>query len=227
MRHSVALAVCLFAGVAYGGTLRYDLPELLGEQRFDGTRQFGNSAQVDTPFSLYAVEQARLVIEGSVSPGKAHGDGVIRLPLDFDLMPFVQAGASFQRSLLFPATPTVGPFSFDEIYPFPFVPETTPLPNPGGYPPILLTVGLGISLSFTTNFPPKIDPASPFYDAMDGVIVDVPIVANVTTAYIELSGASIVPEPPTASLALASCFCILLCCPRNAFCFLRRSCRCN
>jgi hypothetical protein len=34
-----------------------------------------------------------------------------------------------------------------------------------------------------------------------GVIVDVPIVADVTTAYIELSGASIVPDPTTASLA--------------------------
>jgi hypothetical protein len=82
MRHSFALAVCQFAGVAYGSTLRYDLPELLGEQRFDGTRQFGNSSQVDTPFGFYTVEQARLVIEGSVVPGKAHGDGVIRQPLD-------------------------------------------------------------------------------------------------------------------------------------------------
>lgn len=202
------LAVYGLPSASFGGTVRYDLPELLGEHRYDGTTYTGGFAQVDTPYGFYTVQQARLVIAGSVQVGKARGDGIIREPLEFDLEPFVQAGASFKRTYVLGVTPTIGQFTIDEIHASPFVPETTPLPNPDGYPPISFTVGLGLTLSFSTNIPPKIHPNSPYYDATDGVIVYVPIIANVTTAYIEFSGPGVVPEPSTRTFLLLGCmFC--------------------
>lgn len=202
------------SGAAYCGTIRYNLPELLGEHRFDGTTQFGGIAQIDTPFGFYSVEQARLVIEGSVQPGKARGDGIMREPIVFDLEPFAQSAASFKRMYVISATPTIGSFSFDEIYNYPFVPETTPLPNPNGYPPITFSVGLGLSLSFSTRIPSEIGLGPPFLDAMEGIIVDVPIIADISEAYVEFSGASIVPEPSMTVLALASCLSSILCLSR-------------
>jgi len=203
------LVLPFLARAAFGGTVRYDLPELLGEHRYDGVTQTGGFSHVDTPFGFYAVEQARLVIAGTVLAGKARGDGIIREPLEFDLEPFVQTGASFKSTIAIGQTPTVGLFSFDELYHYPFVPKTTPLPSPAGYPPVSFSVGLGISLSFSTTIPPTIDPNSPYDEATDGVIVDVPIIANVTTAYIELTGAGIVPEPSAWVLAtLGSIVCL-------------------
>ena len=36
----VSLAFGSWAGLAYGGVVRYDLPELLGEYRYDGSDPF-------------------------------------------------------------------------------------------------------------------------------------------------------------------------------------------
>ena len=200
------LAFCSMPIVSFGGTLRYDLPELLGEHSYDGTTYLGGLAHVDTSFGFGTVQQARLVISGSVQPGKARGDGVIREALEFELEPFVQAVASFRgASVQLPVTPTIGSFTIDEIYPNPFVPKTTPLPNPGGYPPISFSVGLGLNFTISTNIPPNIDPGSPFNDATDGIIIDEPIIANITTAYIEFQGAAIVPEPSSVTIAIAAC----------------------
>jgi hypothetical protein len=215
MRYSrfilLLIAVHVFlAGAAYGGSIRYNLPELLGEHRYDGTTHIGGSAHINTPFGFYTVQQARLVIEGSVQPGKARGDGIIREALQFDLEPFVSIGASFKLWYEFPATPTIDSFSLDELHHYPFVPDTTPLPNPAGYPPISFSIGLVITLSFSTDIPPKIDLDSPFYDATDGIIVDLPIIANVTNAYAILSGPEIVPEPPAGFFAVIGCMSWLL-----------------
>jgi hypothetical protein len=198
------LAVLSLSRSTLAGAIRYELPELLGEHRYDGTTHIGGFAHVDTPFGFYAADQARLVIVGSVQPGRARGDGVIREALEFDLEPFVQAGASFKDTYLIGTTPTIGAFSFDELYYAPFAPETTPLPNPNGYPPISFTVGLGLSLSFSTKIPPKVDPNSPYFDATDGIIVDEPIIANVVQAYVILSGRTIVPEPSSTLVALSA-----------------------
>lgn len=200
----LALTQCLLGSAALGGTIRYDLPELLGEHRYDGTTGsfLYAYAHFDVPFNVYSLQQARLVIEGSVQPGKARGDGIIRQALEFDLDPSVTVTASFETIFLLWAAPTTSSFRIDEIYPYPFVPNTTPMPNPAGYPPRSYSIGLSPAMSLSTNLPPIIDPVSDFYNAFDGVIVDVPIIANVTTAYIELSGPAIVPEPSTAVMAL-------------------------
>lgn len=85
----VALTPIVVSPLAWASTIRYELPQLIGEHRFDGNTEyhFGQIAHVDTPFGFYSVAEARLVVEGSVTAGKAHGDGIIRQALEFALEP--------------------------------------------------------------------------------------------------------------------------------------------
>ncbi len=202
----VAVALCGPAQSAYSGSIRYELPNLLGEHEFDGNFNLFDAGQVvDTPFGFYEVEQARLVIQGRISSGMARGDGVIREATEFELLPSVGARPSFANSIEIQTEPTPESYRIDTLYANPFVPETTPLPNPGGYPPVSFSVFLSVTPAFGTQYPPRlIDPPADTLTVYDGILVDVPIVAEIEQAYIVLSGASIVPEPGGLALLCGS-----------------------
>jgi len=200
-----ALAFAVLSDSTYGGTIKYELPELLGQHHYDGSEQtpFGRVAHVNTSFGFYSIAEAKVVVEGSVTSGTAHGDGILREPLEFVLEPSVSAHPSFARSISFSTEPVIGAFRIEEVYSDPFWPEITPLPNPAGYPPVSFYVPFFVGLNeFSTDFPPRLKPAKPgeLIFATDGMIVDEPIVANVTTAYILLSGPDIVPEPASGAI---------------------------
>jgi len=202
MKH-LALILFLFeSNAAYGGSIRFELPALLGEHTYDGGLAIINAvAQLETPFGFYSVEEATLIVEGQVSSGLAHGDGIIRESTSFDLLPSVSIRPSFGRSIDISTEPTPAMFRFETTYPYPFVPETTPLPNPGGYPPVSFGVNLSVGPTFgTIYFNPTVGTLS------TGYIVDVPIVAHIETAYIILSGSSIVPEPSSIALICGFAF---------------------
>jgi len=199
----VAFAPFLGDANAFGGTIRYELPTLLGQHVYDGDPFYlGRFAFVDTPFGFYSADQARLVVVGTVTSGRAHGDGILREAIDFDLIPSVGATPSFARLINFPGAVTVDSFRIDDIYPNPFHPEITPLPNPDGYPPMSFNVRFGVGPSLSTQYPPAIAPIPGVPFVTTGTIIDVPIMANVTEAYIILEGAQ-VPEPATWMLVLA------------------------
>ena len=198
-----AIILVLASTTAYGGSIRYELPELLGEHSYDGGLSLFDAVQhIDTPFGFYAVEEARLVVVGRVSHGQAHGDGVIRESTTFELLPSVAVYPSFANSIEIATEPTPATFQFETIYPNPFVPDTTPLPNPDGYPPVSFSVYLSVAPVFGTQYPPLINPSG---DTLtDGIVVDVPIIAEIEQAYIVLSGMSIVPEPSGFALVCGS-----------------------
>jgi hypothetical protein len=195
LRLTTFFAVLVTSNVSFGGSFRYELPELLGEKQFDGTHRIGSVAHIDTPFGFYDVSQARLVVEYMVTAGRARGDGMLREPTEFVLKPFVVPHPSFSNTFDLAFEPTIGTLRLDQTYAHPFAPNMTPLPNPDGYPPQSFSVTMLMSLSFLTEFPAAISPSDEFLDATDGIIVDVPIVVNVTRAYIIMEGPDVVPEP--------------------------------
>lgn len=199
MKYLSLIFVLLLSNAVHGGSIRYELPSLLGEHVYDGTLTiFNAAAQIDTPFGFDAVEEAKLVVEGKVSPGVAHGDGVIRENTVFDLPPSVLLLPNFDHSIEISTEPTPATFRFETTYYHPFVPETTPLPNPDGSPPVSFSIYLSVGPTFGTQFPPLL--GSPDDMLSPGIIVDVPIVAQIESAYIVLSGTSIVPEPGSITL---------------------------
>jgi hypothetical protein len=203
------LLLSLASSAAYGGSIRYELAALFGKHSYDGGLSLFNVAQqIETPFGFYAVEEARLVVEGRVSKGQASGDGVIREGSSFELLPSVGVRPSFANSIDITTEPTLETFRIETLYPDPFVPDTTPLPNPDGYPPVSFSVYLSVSPAFGTQYPPLIGPPGDTLSALDGIEVDVPIIATIERAYIVLSGASIVPEP--GSVAMLGGFLVLL-----------------
>lgn len=214
MRYLAPILLLLTCNATFGGSIRYELPSLLGEHTYDGGLAIFNAAdQVDTPFGFYAVEEATLVVEGHVLPGLAHGDGVTRENTTFDLLPLVSVRPDFDNSIVLFPEPTPATFRFETTYSYPFVPETTPLPNPDGYPPVSFAVYLSVGPSFGLQFPPQIDPLE---DTLSpGIVVDVPIVAQIDSAYIILSGPSIVPEPSSIALACGLVVLICRCRPRR------------
>lgn len=200
----VALAPYLTQAPVHGGTVRYELPQLRGEYQFNGTGDSGNRrvAQVETPFGYYSsVDSATLVVEGFVTTGKARGDGISREPLEFDLIPSVGASPSFARRLTSVSNTTIGVFRLEDIYPRPFA-EPMPLPGPADYTPTSFEVSFSVDPSaFDTRIPRLIGPPPDFMWDSGGIIVDTPIEANVTDAYIilEVQG---VPEPMGAFTAV-------------------------
>ncbi len=140
----------------------------------------------------------------------------LREATEFVLEPQVSAWPDFQRVLNLQVDPTPTAFRFDNSFSYPFAPEITPLPNPDGYPPMSFNVMLTISPGFTTQFPPALDPKPEFLLATDGVIVDTPIVANITEAYIIFDGSGIVPEPASWQLALIGTLALKLLRPQYA-----------
>jgi hypothetical protein len=199
VKYLAPIFLLLASNAAYGGSIRYELHSLLGEHIYDGGLAIFNAAtQIDTPFGFYAVEEATLVVEGRVSQGIAHGDGVIRENTIFDLLPSVSVRPSFDNSIEISAEPTPATFRFETKYPYPFVPETTPLPNPDGYPPVSFAVYLSVGPSLGSLFPVKFDPVGDTLS--NGIIVDVSIIAQIESAYIVLSSANIAPEPSGIAL---------------------------
>lgn len=197
---ALALLIGSSPAIAYGGSIRYELPALLGEHRYDGALSFFNAIQeIETPFGFHEIEEARLVVAGTVSNGQVRGDGIIREETSFELLPSVNARPSFANTIDISTEPTPGVFHFETPYPDPFTPTVTPLPKPSGFPPITFWVYLGVSPALGTQFPSLIERTGDVLSS--GIIVDVPIVAEINQAYIVLSGASILPEP--GSLALA------------------------
>jgi len=192
------------ASISNAGVVRYHLPELLGKHVYDGSEKFYFAAttQIDTPFGYYSVKQARLVVVGTVTTGKARGDGVLREAIDFDLKPSVFAGATFANSAIYSNTSTPYVFRIDQVYPNPFVPNVTPLPNPDGYPPISFQVFLSVGISATSDFPPLLTPPLPgtVVFETDGLTIEAPIVANIVEVYVLMEGPEIVPEPAAGVL---------------------------
>jgi|GEM_PF-3600766 len=203
-----AIAVVLLtlaSGVAYGGSIRYDLPNLLGQHVYDGSLPLFNAEQqIDTPFHFNVVEEAKLVVVGRVLHGQAHGDGVIREGTSFELLPSVSVYPNFAQSIGFPTETTPETFRFKTTYPNPFVPDPLPLPGPDNSPPVSFLVYLLVRPSPETNFPQRLDPPDDTLTLTNGSVVDVPIVAEIEQAYIVLSGASIVPEPGSLAMLCGS-----------------------
>ena len=200
------LALFLAAATALGGSVRYDLPQLLGEYTFDVTSTFDVSRSVDlnTAFGFYSVSEARVVVSGYATSGKGRGDGVYREATEFELLPTLAAsfGPILGRHIIdFAPPPTVGAFQIEKVFTYPFVPETTPLPNPDGHPLISAVAGLSLGLNgFLTNFPALIGQPPDLFLARDGIVVVDPIRASITDAYVILEGPGVVPEPSTVCL---------------------------
>lgn len=197
---------------AYGGSIRYELTSLLGEYRYDRPNSLAvKISQVQTQLGFADATEARLVVQGQVTPGKAHGDGMLRENTEFDLLPYVSAYPSFSSRAEISMQPTPESFTLEQVYLNPFFPLTTPLPNPDGNPPVSFFVSLNVGPVFGTLYPPLINPPTPgeLIFVNDGVIVDVPILANITSAYIVLSGPTIVPEPHSLA-AMFIAFSLLL-----------------
>ncbi|MEX2167803.1 MAG: hypothetical protein WD851_00710 [Pirellulales bacterium] len=214
-KSGASITILLFIGAtqAFCGSVRYDLPELLGEHWFDGTQNGfdpGRTSDIDTPFGFYSVSRARLVLEGAVNAGRAHGDGIIREAIEFTLDPAVQPMLNFHYVRSISDVPDVGSFRLERIYTYPFTPDPFPLPSPDGYPPISFSVSVRIEPSFSTDIPPLLEPGDDYGFRTGGIVVDLPIVATITTAYIVLEGPIIVPEPTGLSPILVGALATIL-----------------
>lgn len=205
------------------GTVRYELPQLLGEHVYDGPDYWGRLAQVETSLSYYSADSAKLVVEGTVAAGRARGDGILREALEFDLLPAVSASAYLpgSSSVDFIGEPSpLGSFRIEKVYPRPLDPQVVLMPSPDGYPPILLAVSFSVRPIFVHPYPPLLHQPQPgdltFHD--DGIIVNEPLVANVTKAYILITGPHIVPEPASGFLLLPA-FVLALTSYRRGRCF--------
>jgi hypothetical protein len=203
----------LFSGAttASAGSVRIELPDLVGDYNFVPTSDWLNqgfdasrSVVIPTQYGFYSISTAIVVVEGTVAAGRAHGDGVLREATEFDLIPSVRASLNAFRSVDYLVTdPFLGAFHIEKAYEAPYVPEITPLPNPDGYPPIEIRVGAHVGLNdFYTNFPPYIGTPPDGLYIRDGLIVDQPIAGRITSAYLILNGPDIVPEPPAMILLI-------------------------
>jgi hypothetical protein len=197
----------LLATTARGGSFRYDLPELLGEYRLDGSSGNGyfnidRAVDIHAPISRYAVETARIVIEGYGTPGRGHGDGVLREALEFDVIPSVTGVPTAPRATVYGvlSPPALGAFRLEYEFSGPFIPRPGHMP---GEPPlgpygVLATVDIN---DFHTDYPSIIGPVpEQGIDIRDGIVFDSLPVVNITSAYILLEGPSIVPEPTGGAL---------------------------
>lgn len=191
-----AMSMLLSENFASGGTFRYDLPELLGEYRFDGGDDYSKRVEIDTPFNLTGVSRAIFFIEGSITPGVARGDGVVFEPDEFELVPSFYVFYGFPNSgfLTFPVE-THSPFRINETFTGPFY-SVTPLPNPVEPPPVFsFQVRPGAGPAISTLYPDHVDPNDVILNTFDAIVIETPIIAHVTEAYVILTGNSVVPEP--------------------------------
>jgi hypothetical protein len=137
------------------------------------------------------------VIKGTLSGGRAHGDGVTRENQSFDLLPSYQWLSNFGDFYSLNNTKPEGDFVADiEFNAYPFLRSLRPL-DPVRDPIALASFSIGFRAmpSISTQYPLFLNPVDNQVDFGQGIIIDVPVRANVTEAYIVLSGPAIVPEP--------------------------------
>ena len=69
MKHLALIFLLLAGNATYAGSIRYELPALLGEHTYGGGLAIINAAApIDIPFDFYAVEAASLPTSLSTSP---------------------------------------------------------------------------------------------------------------------------------------------------------------
>lgn len=203
---TIAVALSsVVSGTAAGGSIRYELTELLGEHVYDGSSWTSVVQWIQTPFGYTwpGIDESRIVIEGRVTTGQAHGNGVFLENKSFHVLPLVSAGgATFNHTIaLTPITAfTPETFRIEVINTDPFRHETPPLPNPSGNPPLSFQVALSVGAAPANLFhePRRLDPIllTPNGDLGNAYVYDVPIVATIETAYVILTGPGVtVPEP--------------------------------
>lgn len=190
----------------WAGTVRFSLPELLGDYLYDGYKpglsDYSRSTSIDTPFGLLSVREATVVIAGTITPGQAQGDGILRQSDRVELLASAQTGffgpnAGFAH---LDPEPDSGAFRVEQTFTGPFV-SVIPLPGPGPRPHFSFSVNFAIGPHYTV-LPPRIGPPGNSLDIDDGIIIDIPITAEVTEAYVLLHGHNIgVPEPHSLALA--------------------------
>lgn len=208
----------LACGNAFGGSIRYDLTSLLGEYRYDesGSRYVDGVVSFEAPFNRYSVLEARLVLEGRVPLGRARGDGILREATSFDLSPSIATLTSVGSTLEFSFQSVLEEFRLERVYPDPFVPSLIPLPNPlqkpSDVPPVTFEVQVSVMPAFGTMYPPLFAPPERFgpVNTVDGIIIDTPLIAEITSAYIILSGPNIVPEPNGLVSAIILIFALVM-----------------
>lgn len=204
----LAVTSLLTISGAQGGSIRYDLSDLQGEYRYDGTPSiFMPQLVIDTPFGSQTIQKARLVLEGRATAGRAHGDGVFRENTDFVLLPTIFSILGNVVNL----GPEIAPGDFQlEIISnsFPFDPAVPLQPTVGAS---LISFGVGVkaSSSLTTEYPPLLDPLQPAPLLQNGIIVDEPIVIVIERAYVILEGPTIVPEPSSIAIVIAGVLTLL------------------
>ncbi len=189
---AVALGFLLASAPALGGSIRYDLPGLLGEHRFDDPLMFiGRGAEVATTVAPKQITAVRFVVSGSVSSGRARGDGVQFDPVAFELLPAVNIYTNIGFSIGFREEVTPDKFFLEWTIADPFADLLSP--PIGGYPVFDLQAFVSIAPSLQTIFPHRLSAADD--QLAPGYVIEQPIIAHIDTAYIILSGPTIVPEP--------------------------------
>jgi len=208
---ALAIALSMDSSRLQAGTFRYELPELLGELRYDIEKTSLVDVSIATPFGLTGVSKATFIIEGSITRGKARGDGVIFEATEFELEPAFAVGYEFPNSG-FGTLPLLQPSSFRIVETFngPFY-SVTPLPGPGvSTPPFSFSVTASVGPAITTMYPDRIDSQTDPIDLPVGFVVETPIIANVTEAYVVLEGSSVIPEPNSCTLVALGILTLLL-----------------
>jgi hypothetical protein len=212
------LANGFLIGAAQGGSIRYDLPELLGQHYYGAHGLGGVGTERQTDFIGYSVTKSRLVIEGTIHPGKARGDGIFREPVEFDLIPIVGFSVGAIPGLFSPSVSmrfdadhvNLGPVLVDHTRILPFRWNITELYDSSNDPPLLFGAELGLFDYFPAPFPAKIVADGEPYYLMDGIIIDVPAYANITNAYVEFFlDSELVPEPSTAAATISAALLLL------------------
>jgi len=206
--HLISLLASLLASHAVNaGTIRYELPSLLGEYQYTGQSSLlpNKIANVDTTLEASQVTSARLLIEGSITTGTARGDGIVFEETEFELLPNVFAFTSFQTTFFFQSEPTSETFIIEQFYNDPFRPDFPSMPNPeaDNSSPVSFQVTVSISISSATDFPqPKESQPDFLVPWHSGIVVVEPITADIDSASIILEGPTIVPEPHNLFLCL-------------------------
>ncbi|MFO8014652.1 MAG: PEP-CTERM sorting domain-containing protein [Phycisphaerae bacterium] len=199
------LVVLACAAGCRAGTIPIELPELLGDYEC-GLEMLGawRSASVQTTFPLDGVAKARLIVTGTVAPGRVRGDGVTRQAieavLDGGFAPRLVAG---DNVFITPADATNGAFRFERDYLGPFY-SVPPMPFGARFFDAEVDVGLGpsplpLDLVPWIGEPPSGDPKLHFFDGLELVT---PMTGTITEAILILEGVP-VPEPATLALLAA------------------------
>ncbi|MBA4107490.1 MAG: hypothetical protein C0485_17270 [Pirellula sp.] len=198
--------------VAQAGSMRFELPELLGEHELttlaDGfpAGYVVTSTTIQTPFYVYHVNSARLVIVGAATAGTIRGDGATRAAEEAAFLPRVTAQPQFYGGasvVHFSLDPPPSVISLDQSYSRPFVPGVTPLPGPGVVQQLRAKFDVTLAMypdSVALNSIPYLTESDPlaYRRQEEGLTVIESARARITEAYLILEGPGVVPEPTGA-----------------------------